>query len=705
MTQSRNANVVELLSWHGHDRGGVRVPFGEFGEPLGEVIETPLLEKLREVAAAIASGSQAPRWFLLVGGPGNGKSQMVEEFVRAIGENLGCEHDLVTTVKQEFERIPTPRKVEVTSATISGDARSAFDERVRRLIIIQDASASDVADMDAADQLADDLLSLLTEPVPDGTPLPILVCCVNRGVLARTLSAAESAGEVVVDLLEGVIRASGLGAESLQEDPPSCWPVTAAKFEAELPDLAGIVACWPMDVESLLAGYDHDTSTPPSIILEHATDVERWEASGCHNCDSRHVCPFLQNARWLRKPSHRQALLRLLRRQELASGQHWNFRSLFSLIAELLVGEWVDFGSDKVVGGHPCEWVHSSVAQLESSDRMMAVQAAFSLVRRLYPHALFAMQLLPVPGEVREATASMPLGEAVTAYVADLDAPVPSAIRRRLRDSVVPLMDPAGWSPEEETDPLAKLEDAYSQSVALGNVAWASEAQPAPAEARLIELLAKAEEECDALVDTLPAKAVMAARFMRQVAARLAKRSVGVRLGRHATQRLLEEYELTIRDQDRLDSLRSVLKGLLTGSRFRFNALASFGQPLDVEDALVTLEANPMPISPITPAPDRRPDRPAHDLPAIPVARRPIAMTFDLFLAIRLEEEGCGSGSLPASVRAALDKIKQLYAGTVCRSEDEFVERGAYLEIDRKGYIAVSTHGGRPRFMVARDRG
>ena len=57
----RNVNpwVSELLSWHGHDRGGVRVPFhGTMGKPLGHVVETSLIAKIKRLAMDLGTISK-----------------------------------------------------------------------------------------------------------------------------------------------------------------------------------------------------------------------------------------------------------------------------------------------------------------------------------------------------------------------------------------------------------------------------------------------------------------------------------------------------------------------------------------------------------------------------------------------------------------------------------------------------------------------
>ena len=162
MPLNRNPAVVELLSWHGQDRGGVRVPFQGAKSPFGSTIGTGLVLKLRGLAKSIATSTpDTPRFIFLVGGPGNGKSETVEDFLRTLDTELGLKGELASVLATRFA--PTPlvqRRVEVAADDLSGSAE--FKERVGRLVVIQDATASDEPGGDAARALADDVADLLT---------------------------------------------------------------------------------------------------------------------------------------------------------------------------------------------------------------------------------------------------------------------------------------------------------------------------------------------------------------------------------------------------------------------------------------------------------------------------------------------------------------------------------------------------------------
>jgi hypothetical protein len=692
MPRNENPHVVELLGWHGHEAGGVRVPFRGGGEPLGRIVETPLVRTLRQAAADIAGGSSSPRWMFLVGGPGNGKSQMVELFVRELGGRLGCEAELVTLARDAYAGRPLPRVV-VLEQGDSAALGEAFAQFVGRLVIVQDASASAEATGDAGADLVTDLVALLSNIGDRGMPSPVFVCCANRGLLARAMASTEDAR--VLDLLGRIVRATGLSAESIAT-PRDCWPLDTTGLD--LPH-EGIVAAWPLDVESLTDGQDRQS--PLEAILEHAADAERWDEGVCGTCSSRPSCPLNANAAAMRDHDRRGAVLSMLRRAELATGQRWNFRAAFSIAAELIVGERDDYAESEA-GSHPCTWVHSHVDEANSSDPSRSVPATWQLARRLYHQALFPSPIPPVPAGTIELTVaySLPTTEAVLRHMAAPAARTTTTVRRRLAEEVAPLLDPAGWSPRTDEHPLSELEDGFAQSIDLGRAAWERHPAESDIEARLLDLLEEAESEAALHLQGIhSAKAGEAVRLFRQTACTFAKRAVGCRIGAHGHDDRLKEYEASLRDQVRLNDLQTWLRALLGHPLFTADALESYGQARAEETAIVTLEASPLRIR-STPAPDAAPTRPAHDYPVIRVDEYPVPLTYGLFDALQLKKEGCASGSLPASVRALLDRIRQIHAGTTCRNSTEFVEGGARFALRGRGIVTIDDAASEPRFRV-----
>ncbi len=242
MPRNYNPWVSELLTWHGHDRGGVRVPFqSAMGNPLGSIIHTPLIERLEGLAAALVNGTpDTPRWIFLIGGPGNGKSEAVEAFVRELDKLAGTGGELIGLVTRKFNPDPVmPRRVEVLGSEIKG---SAFQENLRRLIIIQDASAVDAPDQNAEETLIEDLADVIT--APEGQER-VFICCANRGLVDRARSAIQErpsfewlSGSPISDILTQLLTATGLGPDALAVDRPKCWPLERdSRF-----------AAWPLDL-------------------------------------------------------------------------------------------------------------------------------------------------------------------------------------------------------------------------------------------------------------------------------------------------------------------------------------------------------------------------------------------------------------------------------------------------------------------------
>lgn len=687
---NRNPHVLQLLTWHGQSGGGVHVPFRSRANPVGEVIETPLVQRLRGLARQIASDADSvPRWVFLVGGPGNGKSETVEDFLTSLDRELTLNGALSGLLRQRFGTAGVlPRKVDILPADL-GEAASLFSARIGRLVVVQDATATETALGNAANELAHDLADLLTYP---NQPLPVFIACANRGLLARAMNEAFrefGKDNPVTALLRNVIQASSLGRETLGARK-ECWPLeNDSRF-----------ACWPLDIESLLLA--NSSGAPFDRILGRAIDAAQWEISyRCLDCESRTICPFRQNAEWLRDDQTRNKLLLTLRHGELARGQRWNFRDTFSLVADLLIGQWSDFED----AAHPCDWVHRRFASIQTASN--AASSVLALVMRLYGNAMFR------GAEMARATTAFlekrainvnthPVSAGLTAALSSIGMGGSTKSIREMLDNEYAQLDPATTTPTDPVHPLRSIEDAFCQSVDQGRSA-ANQALPLSlAENLLLDVFDKAEREWD-LLGRESAIAVAAACFLRKLSAMLAKRSVGIRLGYHALDGLLADYEACLRDGARLAKVREVLSPLLGGSGFTFNVVELIGQPTAEarSQPLVDLRGLPPGIK-VLPAPTSTSTTPGHDVPCVEIADLDyrIPLTFEFYKALQLRKDGCAGSSLPASVRAALDRVRHRYAGDLCRNEDRFVDgRTSILLGDRK--IGVSAPGSPPSLIGA----
>ncbi|WP_146908530.1 hypothetical protein [Arenimonas daejeonensis] len=179
-----------LLDWSGNRAGGVKKLFyGGSGRPAGQVIRTELLDRLSEWAGKVAQfQGGTPNAVLLLGGPGNGKTEAVEHTLREIDSSLAMSGALVNELGRIFSSQDgsTPgRLVEVDLSALSDGRLSGI------LAIVQDASEGNPGSSKTpAELLCEDLARLLF----DDQEKRIYLACVNRGVLDDALILSAERG-------------------------------------------------------------------------------------------------------------------------------------------------------------------------------------------------------------------------------------------------------------------------------------------------------------------------------------------------------------------------------------------------------------------------------------------------------------------------------------------------------------------------------
>ena len=683
MPRNTNPWVTELLSWHGHDRGGVRVPFhATMGKPLGDVVETSLIKKIKQLARDLVDGTPgAPRWVFLIGGPGNGKSEAVEAFVRELDSLTDSQGALISLVAGKFEPNPVaPRRVDVTLDELQGPI---LREKLRRLIIVQDASAVDTPDQIAEDPLIEDLADLVTCPVGQE---PVFICCANRGLVARARSAIQTKESLewlnvpeVTELLTQLLTATGLGPGTLAIDRPQCWPL---KHDTRF-------AAWPLDLDSIIST---DTGTSPfEQMIATATNERQWEgANSCSDCESRDLCPFYANAEMLRDEGARQRLLVLLRHSEMATGQRWNFRDAFSLCAELIVGQRDDFRSGAGLDA-PCLWVHERVDEISfGTQPSRRLSAAWDLGFHLYSQSLFPVWLDPI-AELHAATVRQSvLTEAAVKVFSQRQRSQGAQIRHLLAGAFSQKLDPALATPPTTNSALRQVEDEFGQSVRQGSETFRQ--RLIPLLDRLLELMALAEADWgEAVRESSRIRAILES--LRVVCSILVKRFLGVRDGEYLNVEHLVEYEAIFNDPQQLreviQPLRTVLapEGIFGGSLIRV-----FGQPPPDTSRDIIVRS---PLGNMVPriASQSTAERPGHDIPWVEVGAHHIPITFDLFAALRAHSSGAHFASFAPHTRAAIDKVKNAIAGKLARDKEGMLGGGVSIRVGTLGQLAPAVDG------------
>ncbi|MFL1546493.1 hypothetical protein [Pseudomonas sp. O39] len=681
-TQMEGARYpAALVDWAGHHSGGVkRLLDNESGQPNKLLLKTSLLARLQAWAEKLpADSTSIPRIILLVGGPGNGKTEAIESTIHWLDASLGCEGRLIEELSKAFHPFAgfkVPRIVSVDAGSLS-----RFDSGLS-LDIVQDATSTAGHEGSAASALLIEELDRLQ----DGPPSHAYLCCVNRGVLDDALiHAIDNDLEKPRSILEAVTR-----AVSLAYDAPSCWPLEG--FPS--------IAVWPMDAESLLVKPDEVTSAPAEILFGQATASEMWPAKG--SCPAGEKCPFCTSQAILARDEHRTALLKILRWYELASGKRWSFRDLFSLTSYLLAGHHpvVHDPASHTHQSTPCQWA-ASLVELDQKaagtkrPTRQTLSAIFHLATSSYQHALFHRWDKSVATSLRRDIKELGLGKELEAeevrtlvglahFLAERKTHYLPATIAPLLEGLVDSLDPAFASPDSEvavsnrsTIGLGDLDMRFSRSLA-GGIEFIRKYQVlSQNELELLKRLSNADAMLS-LPNIRRKKPLAASRIqhiLRDFACRLVRRSICTRTAIVADFQILQAFQQVVEDDDKHQHLFEVVKQvkdlLNTGKEFEVSLTTTFGQPLPPRQRQATLV---VPQRQVKMLPQNTSGRPRAPICYLGVGNgksaQPIPLTYDLFKAVKELERGLSPASLPRTVVALLDTTKARLSGLIVRDQD-----------------------------------
>lgn len=686
--QARSARFPQgLVEWAGHHSGGVKRLFDDrSGRPGRDLLRTRLIERLECWAKDIASATaEAPSILLLVGGPGNGKTEAIEHTIKHLDEALGAGGNLVARLAREFHPpagLPVPRMVRASLEDFSPGWPGL------ELSIVQDASVTANHEGKTAPELLLDELSGLL----DAGNASLYLCCVNRGVLDDALILALDLGlDREQSLLEDITR-----SVSLSSDAPSCWPLEGH----------GTVAIWPMDAESLLVPPGAGQPSPASVLLEHATNRNDWPGAG--TCPAGSSCPFCHSQSLLEHDEARDALLQILRWYELGSGKRWSFRDLFSLVSYLLAGHYQAQPGQEPA---PCERA-ARLLQLDETRKRSTrpgraeLVAIFQLATSSYQHALFHAWDHGAASSLGQDLKDLAVGDhdqdvyrtlrGLQYFLQDRKKPyLPATIAPVLAD-LARTMDPALADPDCEVAISGRakvflwdLDSRFSRSLADGIDFVRRRQALSPTELELLGRLGEADKllSAPAVRRKRPAAASRLQRTVRDFACRLVRRSICTRTAVVADAASLRSFQLVVEDgQDRRirGVAQQVRKLLNKGDRFEISLTTTFGQPMPPRPRQAILVVQPQPVVSLPAIADGRPPPPIRFL-RVGQGRsaQPIALTYDLFKAVEELERGLSMASLPQAVVALLDTTRAKLAGPIVR--DDGILESATIEVGADG--------------------
>jgi hypothetical protein len=661
-----------LLEWVGNRSGGVKRLFDDTsGRPAEILLNTNLLFRLSQWTST-ASSVNSPKVILLIGGPGNGKTEAIENTIIQLDEHFNLQGRLVDEARQKFhpkQGVAMHRKVEVDFPNPSSD-RSFV-----RFQIVQDATSTFGSGNSSPAKLLLEELEFATSIHDDVDNY--YLCCVNRGVLDESFVIASTENRSSKHLIKEIIDSISLSSS----DSP-CWPLN--NFTS--------VAVWPMDIESLLQPLDNGDKAPALSILEHATQPESWRKFG--DCSAGELCPFCSSEKILSKPDPRIALISILRWYEVTAGKRWNFRDLFAIFSFLLAGNRIDSQADSA---SPCDWAALQLnldkeSVKSTSPTKKSLLAIYKLVGSSYQQALFhtwdkkassiISQDLKDLGIKRNCD-EMKSVFGLQLFLAERQS---SHLPETIGDLLVSLsekLDPALARSEYVVNinsktklELEEIDARFSRAINIGLDYLKPMHVLTKSEVALLLRLSTADEYLS--IPTVrrkkPTSATRLQQLIRDFSCRLVRRSLGARFGVVLGMDYLIQFQKIIEDQDgqQLQEVAKQVRKLLNGEDgFEVPLVTTFAQPAPPLHRQAMLIIPPVKVSPIALRSKQRPRSPLCFLRiGAKDSGQSIALTYELFQAIKDLEMGLSPASLANEVVALIDTTKARFSGQFIRSED-----------------------------------
>lgn len=287
-------------NWYSSNIGGVRLPMNEnSGRPLGnKIIEGAIHEYVREM---IADFKLYKGKFLcvLVGGPGNGKTDLME-FASEV-------------FFKEFNIDPLAGKDKLKEEFKKNNRKASYSHEDLSLNLIQDASQRDESSLNPIESLYNDFEELYK------TKNALSLICINRGILENILSKSKQSKEQISKYADIILKIHSFNNIQTVIDDSKIWGDNHCGVK---------LFTWSMDFDTLFSKNESLKKNLIKIIIEKSDCLKTFRGGN-------NLSPIEDSKCFLSNESKVFNLSQLLRHYEILNGKRFTYRSLFSLIGYL----------------------------------------------------------------------------------------------------------------------------------------------------------------------------------------------------------------------------------------------------------------------------------------------------------------------------------------------------------------------------------
>lgn len=301
--QQLEKNIIypfAFKKWYSSNLGGVRLPMNnKTGRPMGDqIIEGKIHSLIKEMIVDFKS-KQGKFLCVLVGGPGNGKTDLME-FTSEIFFNT-------FNIDQNIGKAELQKEFKINNR------KASFKYGDFTLNLIQDASQRELNDQNPVASLFNDFEEL------DNSKNALTLICINRGVLESVFSSSKNSNENISkhnNLIQKIHSCNNI--QSIINDT-KIWGDTISDIN---------LYTWSMDYDTLF--FDEETINNNLIqsIISKSNCLDNF--SKPHEFSPLNIAyNFLSNKEQIFN------LSKLLRSYEIINGKRFTYREIFSLIAHL----------------------------------------------------------------------------------------------------------------------------------------------------------------------------------------------------------------------------------------------------------------------------------------------------------------------------------------------------------------------------------
>ncbi len=527
-----------LIEWGANKKSAVRIPFdSNSGRPIKDTIKNKLIETID----SWVDNPERISNILLIGGPGNGKTDALEYIIMSLIDKYSLDKTLVlNSLNEQITQNKRKLIVEVNKP----------DFPFVKIVAIPEASTG-AAGMNKENALADDFINYLSDPSV------LYISCINRGVLEDLKFLAEHKNINFISELISSISSSirGKGLET--------WPLVNN-------DKIGV---WFMDIDSMFLDFSNQQS-PASQIMSKLCIKEQWD--WYENFPIfMNSCPFYSNFISISDTEIQNKLNTIFYYFELISESKMNFRNYFSFISSL-------FASNNGISENPVKF---SIDNLNIQNSTIPkerdyIKSTLMLMLSSYQLRLFR-EWEETFGQIINSAKDLDIGLLNNLVYALRDKDVKSFVfsfqseyEKRFVKQLTEALDPF----YSESSEIVFITECFSLSMADG--VKSIENTLSLSEKKFFHYLILLEEELKKQqeIDDNNNKIIIVIGVLRVFGAKLASRLVGTKNGHFKNGNIVSEYSQVLEDfQKNKKSLSRRFKKI-TESKLAY-PIHSFGQP------------------------------------------------------------------------------------------------------------------------------